>query len=155
VVEGGASVSEVNRHGDTALFAAAKGAHLQAVQWLLEYGGANIADTTSHGQTVWNLLTPSFRRRDPTAVTSCTALLHVMVLQSSPPLTLKVQLAPYYLSIVRKGAWLRAVLPAYLAWRQAHLEEHCFLIAPLRAIEAGYEEPTTTEELWATEVGAT
>jgi hypothetical protein len=42
--------------------------------------------------------------------------------------------------IVEEGARLRAGLPAYLAQR--------------RALVSSYEEPTTTEELWATGLGA-
>jgi hypothetical protein len=56
--------------------------------------------------------------------------------------------------MVRVGARLQAGLPAYLARRQALLAEHCPLIAPLRDLVRGYEMPTTTEELWATGLGA-
>jgi hypothetical protein len=34
------------------------------------------------------------------------------------------------------------------------LDAHCPLIPPLRALVHGYEEPTTTDELWATGLGA-
>jgi hypothetical protein len=30
------------------------------------------------------------------------------------------------------------------------LDAHCPLLAPLRDLVHGYEEPTTTDELWAT-----
>jgi hypothetical protein len=47
--------------------------------------------------------------------------------------------------------WVR--LQAGLAQRRALLNEHCPLIAPLRALIHGYDEPTTSEELWATGLG--
>jgi hypothetical protein len=56
--------------------------------------------------------------------------------------------------MLQEGGRLRARLPAYLVQRRALLDEHCPLIAPLRALVHGYEEPTTTEELWATGLGA-
>jgi hypothetical protein len=55
---------------------------------------------------------------------------------------------------VEEGARLRARLPAYLLRRQALLNAHCPLIAPLRTIINGYETPTTNDELWDTGLGA-
>jgi hypothetical protein len=52
--------------------------------------------------------------------------------------------------LVKEGARLRARLPVYLAQRRALLDAHCPLLAPLRAIVTGYQEFTSTEELWAT-----
>jgi hypothetical protein len=43
-----------------------------------------------------------------------------------------------------------AQLFSCLAQRRARLDENCPLIAPLRALIHGYNEPTTTEDLWAT-----
>jgi hypothetical protein len=34
------------------------------------------------------------------------------------------------------------------------LDAHCPLITPLLALVSGYEMPTTTDELWATGLGA-
>jgi hypothetical protein len=62
-------------------------------------------------------------------------------------------LCPVRTRLVQEGAWLRARLSAYLAQRRALLDAHCPLLAPLRAIVIGYQEPTTTEELWATGLG--
>jgi hypothetical protein len=58
----GAPVSEVDGYGYTAqLRAATISEHpFDTVAWLLEYGGANIVDTTSEGQTIWDLLTVGF-----------------------------------------------------------------------------------------------
>jgi hypothetical protein len=83
------------------------------------------------------------------------ALLRVMVLRSAPPADLASQLRPEHARVVEEGARLRAALPAYLAQRQALLDAHCPLIAPLRALIREYDpEPTTTEELWATGLDA-
>jgi hypothetical protein len=83
-----------------------------------------------------------------------TALLRVMVLRGGPPTTLRPQLSPEHAGVVKEGARLRAGLPPYLARRQAILAEHCALIAPLIDFVHGYQMPTTTEELWATGLGA-
>jgi hypothetical protein len=88
------------------------------------------------------------------ATDNLTALLRVMVLQSAPPAYLVVQISLQHSRIVQKGARLRAGLPAYLARRWALLAEYTPLITPLGALVSSYEEPTTTEELWATGLGA-
>jgi hypothetical protein len=154
VKEGGAPVSEADRYGFTALLRAAQeyGEHkFEIVQWLLEYGGANIAETNPEGETVWDFLRVNFLHQDPAAVTG---LLRVMVLQGSPPAALTARLLPEHRTVVQEGARLRARLPAYLARRRALLDANCPLIGPLQALVIGYEEPTTTEELWATGLGA-
>jgi hypothetical protein len=57
--------------------------------------------------------------------------------------------------VVEEGARLRARLPAYLERRRALLNKHCPLLPPLLASVRGYDpEPTTTEEIWATGLGA-
>jgi hypothetical protein len=83
-----------------------------------------------------------------------TAMLRVMVLHGGPPDTLTVKLAPPLQQIVQDGARLRARLPAYLAQRRTLLDAHCPLLPPLQDLVHGYEEPTTTDELWATGLGA-
>lgn len=87
----------------------------------------------------------------PAAVT---ALLRVVVLRTggAPPAELTARLSPENRAIVKAGARVRERLPAYLAQRRALLDKHCPLIPPLCAIVHGYEKPTTTEELWATEL---
>jgi hypothetical protein len=82
-----------------------------------------------------------------------TAMLRVIVLHGSPPDTLTVVLAPPFQHILQDGARLRARLSAYLAQRRALLDAHCPLLAPLANLVHGYEEPTTTDELWATGLG--
>jgi hypothetical protein len=82
-----------------------------------------------------------------------TALLRVMLLRGDPPPDYASGMAPEGERLVQEGIRLRARLLAYLVQRRALLGEHCPLIAPLRAVVSGYEEPTTTEELWATGLG--
>jgi hypothetical protein len=86
--------------------------------------------------------------------TAVTALLRVMVLRGAPPAELTARLSPEHARVVQEGARLRAQLPAYLAQRRALLDAHCPLIAPLQDLVHGYKEPTTTDELWATRLGA-
>jgi hypothetical protein len=76
-----------------------------------------------------------------------------MVLRDAPPPALVALLSPEPARVVQDGARLRARLLAYLVQRRALLDEHCLLIAPLCAVVSGYEEPTTTEEPWATGLG--
>jgi hypothetical protein len=78
------------------------------------------------------------------------ALLRVMVLRGAPPDSLTTRLAPDHAQVVQEGARLRVRFPAYLAQRQAFLDAHCPLIAPLQDLVHGYEMPTVTDELWAT-----
>jgi hypothetical protein len=78
-----------------------------------------------------------------------------MVLLEDPPASMIATLSSEHARVLEEGARLRARLPAYLAQRRALLEEHCSLISPLLALVCGYDpEPTTTEEIWATGLGA-
>jgi hypothetical protein len=77
-----------------------------------------------------------------------------MVLRVAPPAELSARLSPKHAQVVEDGARLKAGLPAYLARRVVLLDAHCPLIPPLRMLVHGYEEPTTTDELWATGLGA-
>jgi hypothetical protein len=165
LAEGGASISDVDHEGVTILLLAVSSpfVNFTMVQWLLEHGGADITNTTPAGRTTWDLLgeyitrCPSSRRGSRMKypkMDQLTALLRVMVLRSAPPDDLVVQMFPEHSHVAEEGARLRAGLPAYLARRQALLAEHTSLIAPLRALVSSYEEPTTTEELWATGLGA-
>jgi hypothetical protein len=81
-------------------------------------------------------------------------MLRVMVLHGGPPESLTKDLAPPLQQIVQDGARLRARLPAYLVRRRALLDAHCLLLPPLRDLVHGYGEPTTTDKLWATGLGA-
>jgi hypothetical protein len=150
--EGGARITERDHQGRSALVLAALHFNFTTCQWLLEHGGADIADVTNGDETVWNMLEDPFIYG--TNAADVTALLRVMVLKGVPTADLVARMRPEYKRVVKKGARLRAALPAYLAQRRALLDAHCPLIAPLRAIVRRYDEPTTTEELWATGIGA-
>jgi hypothetical protein len=170
LTEGGANISEVDNVGTTVLLHAAKdgaadnGAEaLEVVQWLLEHKGANVSDKTYEGHTVWEYLEHHLidgyasgfidggdYEHDAAAVT---ALLKVMVLKEAPPAELTSRLSLDHRLVVEAGARLRAGLSAYLVERRTFLDTHCPLIGPLRDLVHGYEELTTTEELWATGVG--
>jgi hypothetical protein len=175
--EGGASITEKDNEGDTAFLIAATGpCHPSMVQWLLEYGGAQITDTYYDGSSV---CTANWREGLPATIKSAytksddgeyvfiddeyiangdivalTAMLRVMVLHGGPPESLAKDLAPPFQRIVQDGARLRARLPAYLTQRRALVDAHCSLLPPLGDIVHGYEKPTTTDELWATGLGA-
>jgi hypothetical protein len=82
------------------------------------------------------------------------AMLRVIVLHGAPPESLENILAPPFQQIVQDGARLRVRLPAYFVRRRALLDAHCPLLPPLQDLVHGYEEPTTTDELWATGLGA-
>jgi hypothetical protein len=136
------------------------------VRWLLEYGGAQINDTNNEGASAWignrrnslpNLLRSAYKRGGDGNVWdigALTAMLRVFVLHGGHPESLTADIAPIFQRIVQDGARLRARLPAYLAQRRMLLSTHCSMLPPLAAIVYGYEEPMTTDELWATGLGA-
>jgi hypothetical protein len=159
--EGGANIGDRNAQGYTALLLAAARGSCPTVLWLLE-NGADITDRTGDDRTVWSFLGDliDFTTRmgawdvnNDAAMVS--ALLRVMVLRDVPRASFVALLSPEHARMVQEGARLRSELPAYLAQRRALIAEHCPLIAPLQALVHSYETPTTTEELWATGIGAT
>jgi hypothetical protein len=164
--EGGAQITDRCYDGDTALFLAAFYGRLATCQYLVEHGGADIADkeiiigqsvlkiidTNNAGNTIWDMLSGKIRNGNAAEVT---ALLRVIVLKTDIPANIAARLSPEHAQVVEEGARLKAALPAYLAQRRALLDAHCPLIPPLLALVRGYDpEPTTTEELWATGLGA-
>jgi hypothetical protein len=176
-LEGGASITETDDMGSTALLVTAgTDCYPSMVHWLLEYGGAQITDTDNNGNTVWttkwdwslpDLLRGAYAKDDegkyvfidgvyvPNGDTvALLSMLRVMVLHGGPPKSFTADLAPPLQQIVQDGVRLRARLPAYLAQRRALLKAHCPLLLPLQDLVHGYEEPTTTDELWATGLGA-
>jgi hypothetical protein len=167
--EGGSHIGEANCHGCTAMLNAAHFGRLETVTWLLEHGGANIKDKTKSGTMVWYMLRPHLtnvaddtdedddddvQRADDNHATAVITLLRVMLLQDAFPWWLTAQLSPEHAEVVQEGARLRVRLPAYLTQRRALLDAHYPLIAPLQDLVHGYEVPTTTDELWATGLGA-
>jgi hypothetical protein len=161
IEEGGANIDDVTDrwYHYTVITIAAINGQLPTMQWLIEYGGVPV------NTTVWySLRAPLWAgARDPA---SMTCLLRAMVLRDVPPADFgaAITLAPerYQLptlsvgdaQVMQEGARLRARLPAYLVRRRALLDAHSPLLAPLQAIVSGYEERTTTEEIWATGLGA-
>jgi ankyrin repeat protein len=165
LTKGSASIGDVANDGWTALLAAACRGKLATVQYLLEHGDADIGDTLRDGDTIWDMIFQYLiegRRVQNAAgdkpyvydATAVTSLLRVMVLRGAPLAERTARLSREHAQVVTDGARLRAGLPAYLAQRQALLDAHCPLISPLCTLVHGYEEPTTTDELWATGLGA-
>jgi hypothetical protein len=159
--EGGSDVGEADAYGSTDLIIAAFGGQLELVPWLVEHGGANIANIADYdGTTVWDelerhLVNDDGEDLDPDYdATAVTVLLRVMVLRDAPPAELITRLSPEHARVVQDGARLRAQFPAYLGQRHVLLDMHCPLIAPLQDLVHGFEVPTTTDELWATGLGA-
>ena len=168
LAKNGASVTQANNAGNTALLTAAVGAifgryrleygpFFQTVQWCLEHGGADMTERNHAGHTVWYFLGGFLReelRHQHSMLVLPIGLMHVMFLQCAPPAELVAEMSPEDAQLVEEGARLRTRLPAYIIQRRTRLVAHCPLIAPLRDLVHGYEEPTTTEELWATGLGA-
>jgi hypothetical protein len=152
--EGGARI-EPGDHASLALWYAVANGELKMATWLLEHGGASVTDVTVNERTVWDLLIGYIMWRDYDAA-AVTVLLRAMLLKGSRP-PVNIATAPSFsaehVHVIHEGTRIRARLPAYLAQRRALLDEHSPLIPPLQALVCGYEEPTTTEELWATGLG--
>jgi hypothetical protein len=163
---GGARFGEASNDGNTALICAAASGELATAQYLLEHEGADIGDTLSDGDKIWDLLAEYLveGEKDPEDhdeddkpfvydATVVTSLLRVMVLRGAPPAELTARLSPAHAQVVEEGARLKAGLSAYLVQRHVLLDAHCPLIPPLWVLVHGYEQPTTTDELWATGLG--
>ena len=156
--EGGAHIKIIT----SALLHAVANGKISMATWLLEHGGATITTTRllehaggTQGRTVWDLLIGYTLWRDHDAA-ALNALLRAMIVRGAPPVhfLLRPSLSMKQKQIVREGMRLKTRLPAYLSQRRALLDTHCPLIPPLQALVRGYEEPTTTDELWATGLGA-
>jgi hypothetical protein len=115
------------------------------LQWLIEYGGAQITDTDNAGDSVWSgyhrgyekyglpaVLRAAYTKSDDGEYVSIDgeyvrasfdaallSMLRVMLLHGDLPDLLAKDLAPPLQRIVQEGARLRARLPAYLTQRQA------------------------------------
>jgi hypothetical protein len=126
--DSGASITEADDEGNTALLlAAGEICYPAKVQWLLEYGGAQIIDTNNEGASVWTveredslryLLISAYAKDDedeyisldgeyvPTEFTvALTTMLRVMVLHGGPPESLTAGALCSHLSADR--AWWR------------------------------------------------
>jgi hypothetical protein len=140
--------------GQTVLHIAALGGRFATVQWLLEFGGLDVAERDDYGMDVWELLARHLLRRVESDATALTALLRVMVFRSAPFPELIEMLSPENAQVIRDGERLRAGLPTYILQRLAILDAHCPLpVKELRALVGGYDALTTTNEIWATGLG--
>jgi hypothetical protein len=157
LVQAGARIDEADDDGNTAVIVSARYGQYAILQWMLEHTRAKISETSGDGATIWDLLTfhmAEVRHADHDSA-ALIALLRVLVLHSAPSPALVALLSPEPARVVQEGARLRARLPAYLARRLALLGTHCpVLLPPLLDLVHGYMELTTTEELWATGLGA-
>jgi hypothetical protein len=111
-------------------------------QWLLEEGGADIADAGHDGQTVWSLLEPAEADDDELA-----SLLKVMLLLSDAPDDFFLKLESQHVPLILRGQNFRVQLPAYLEQQWAEVINHCTLPAALRPIVAAYAA-TTPQDMW-------
>jgi hypothetical protein len=153
--EGGGSLNETDNHGNTPMTLAAREGKLATLQFIIEHGGGDTR-RSDEMTIVWRHLEKhvidSSVPRYPYDVVAVTNFLRVMVLRlSSPDSFISVlNMSRWHQQIMEEGARLRAWLPAYRVQRRGLTDEHCPLLAPLRALVHYYEEPTTTEDIWAT-----
>jgi hypothetical protein len=119
------------------------------IQWLLEYGGAQITDTNDAGESVRNrdkslryLLINAYAKDEGGDYVSIdgeytqteytagmTDLLRAMVLHGGPPESLTADLAPPLQRIIQVGARLRAQLPAYIAQRRGSFKVFQYFVS--------------------------
>jgi hypothetical protein len=154
IEEAGVGVLALDKNGHTALRIAIEKKRLRTAAYLVEHGGASISEDFDAEEMLWKLVAHVARTCDndsdkDSKNLEIKALLQCLSLCSAPPDELVAKLSPKLQQIVKEGARMRAWLPAYLAQRRALLIAHCPLIAPLTALVNGYDEPTTTAEIWA------
>jgi hypothetical protein len=168
LVELGVSIEVTNGNGNTALLESAIGREYLTMHFLLEDAGANFECVNDGGFTVWDhVLEIQEEDVSENEAAALTAVLRVMVLRSAPPPTEPLPRRwetvatrmPENARVMQEGARLRARLPAYLVQQRALMlaffNTHCpVLLPPLWDVVQGYAELSTTEELWATGLGA-
>ena len=164
--EGGASISEADENGATALFHATgllctTGFEMcndyPTMLFLLEECGADInhsfleedpPDTRPRNgrpANIWDYLQCKVFGEYHAALTP---LLKVMTLLGDVPPTFKPELSVEHSLIMQKGPLLRRELPAYLERRQRLLLAHCPLPAVLQSLVAAFATHTW-EDNWA------
>jgi hypothetical protein len=149
--EGGATLTEADDRGNNVLFCALNQGHPRLAAWLLTEGRASLEYKNLDDDSAWDLLLHEEVKDEA----EFSRLLRVMLLMGDAPAHFADTLSPALQALVLEGGRLRAWLPAYLVRRQALLDMHCpALLPPLRALVHGYMELTTTDELWATSLGA-
>jgi hypothetical protein len=159
LVESSASVAAADIDGDTALLMSARQGHFSTMQFLLEQESADFDLMYSVCDLLRNHVDGYCVDKDEKNAGALASLLRVMVLRGDPTTSLVARLSRKNARVVLEGARLRARLPVYLVQRRALLDAHCpVLLPPLRSLVHGYMEltldVTTTEELWATGLGA-
>lgn len=164
LLEGGARIGQTDHDGDTALLMSAMLPQYSTMQYLLEHTGANIEDVNNRGDTVWDVLAHHLTRtdddeyrdgKDDVTLAALLSLLRVVSLRGALLSAVVAHLSPEPRRVVQEGARLWERLPAYLMRRRALLDAHRpLLLPPLRALVNGCMELTTTEDLWATGLGA-
>ena len=83
------------------------------VQWLLQAAGANIADATNDGTTVWDSIEPALA----TPADELTPVVKAMLARGAPPAAFTRALPAPLQHLPAQGAVVRARLPAGSAWR--------------------------------------
>jgi hypothetical protein len=164
IAEGGADVTKTAGDGLTVLMHTITKSNFPGAQLLIEHGASMTAVTPS-AKNAWDLLgqalVPHSRHGFIEFILKAReaiALLRAMLVRGDPPPYFQEQMlviAPQMdlAKTVRDGSRLQARLPAYLIQRRGLLDANCPLLPPLQHLVSGCEEPTTTEELWATRLG--
>jgi hypothetical protein len=149
----GATLTEADEGGNNVLLRAVRNGRPRLAAWLLTEGGASLECKNIEGESAWDsLVQPHNKGMDEADLSH---LLRVMLLMGDAPAHFVDTLSPALQALVLQGGRLRARLPAYLVRRQALLDTHCPMLLPqLRDLVHGYMELTTTDELWATGLGA-
>jgi hypothetical protein len=163
-------MDSTDEDGNTALHVSACDGHLEMLKFLAEQGdAANIAAANNKGETVWDLLKDriDITREDDVdgnveevrKLAELKSLVRVLVLRGMDAFPSRcgylVVRVKWFRRMVLEGGRLQDKLPAYLVQRRALLDAHCpMLLPPLQDLVHGYMELTTTEELWATGLGA-
>jgi hypothetical protein len=148
----GASVTDRNMNGFTALLYAALNLRLGLMEWLMRYGGADITDTTNAGQTMWYLIAYN-RGLNRLPVEQLSPLLKTMLARGVPPPYFIRQLPPSLLPLLAQGAMVMQRMPANSPWRAqrtAALNDSACgqrLIPGILAVIGGYAF-VSEEELW-------
>jgi hypothetical protein len=142
----GASITEKDDYGCSALHYAASYGNLSLLQNLLQEAGARISDETNDVETVWDLL--GLPGANPVALTS---LLKIMVMLDDAPPTFVVGLSPANAELTTRGRHFRAQLPSYLEQQRASVFEHCPMPRVLLTIISEYAA-TTPDDMWTYEL---
>jgi hypothetical protein len=170
----GASITESDSSGMTALLLGAAYGHLRTVQFLLA-AGARITEKDGLGRTAlllgarsdlgmvrWLLIDGGARitemdRRGEDVwsllklrgvnTTELSSLLQVMVLLDDAPADFITKLSPLNAVLTTRGRELRAMLPLYLEQQQTLISTHFALPSVLLSIVLSYAAPTQNE-LW-------